>query len=69
MGMKRGLQDIPGDLPDAEGLLELMAQDKKVLDGKIRFIMARGIGQAFVTDEIEKDDVIAVLNEALKARG
>ncbi|GGE42207.1 3-dehydroquinate synthase [Actibacterium pelagium] len=69
MGMKRGLQDIPGDLPDAEGLLALMAQDKKVLDGKIRFIMARGIGQTFVTDEIEKDDVIAVLNEALKARG
>lgn len=66
MGMKRGLRDIPGDLPGAEGLLELMAQDKKVLDGKIRFILARGIGEAFVTDQVEKADVLAVLNEALK---
>jgi 3-dehydroquinate synthase len=43
--MKTDLSDIPGDLPDAEGLLALMAQDKKVVDGKLRFILARGIGR------------------------
>ncbi len=68
MGMKRGLQDIPGDLPDAEGLLDLMSQDKKVLDGKIRFILARGIGQAFVTDDVPNEAVISVLNEGLAAK-
>ena len=46
MGMKVDLADIPGDLPGAEGLMALMAQDKKVVDGKLRFILARGIGAA-----------------------
>ncbi len=49
MGMKRDIADIPGNLPDAGGLLELMGQDKKVVDGRLRFILARGIGDAFVT--------------------
>jgi 3-dehydroquinate synthase len=33
MGMKRRLSDIPGPLPGAEGLIALMAQDKKVTAG------------------------------------
>ena len=65
MGMKRDLSDIPGDLPDADGLLALMAQDKKVVDGQLRFILARGIGNAFVTADVNPADAHAVLTEAL----
>ncbi|WP_188790709.1 3-dehydroquinate synthase [Salipiger pallidus] len=65
MGMKTDLADIPGDLPDAEGLFELMGQDKKVVDGAIGFIMARGIGQAFVTRDVPRDVVLDVLREGL----
>jgi len=65
MGMKRRLADIQGDLPDADALLDLMAQDKKVQDGKLTFIMAHGIGQAFVTQDVPRDVVHAVLVEAL----
>lgn len=68
MGMKVDLKDIPGDLPSAEALIDLMSQDKKVQDGKINFIMARGIGQAFVTADVDRDVVKAVLSEALAAR-
>jgi 3-dehydroquinate synthase len=68
MGMKADLADIPGDLPDAEGLLHLMAQDKKVVDGKLRFILARGIGQAFVASDVPGDVVRSVLEEALISR-
>ncbi|MDX1782300.1 MAG: 3-dehydroquinate synthase, partial [Thalassovita sp.] len=68
MGMKVDLADIPGDLPDSDGLLDLMAQDKKVIDGKLRFILARGIGQAFVTSDVDRDLVHKVLSEALDAR-
>lgn len=68
MGMKRDLRDIPGDLPDAEGLIDLMRQDKKVEAGTIKFIMARGIGEAFVTDEVDLDLVRTILSEALSAR-
>ncbi|RBP95525.1 3-dehydroquinate synthase [Rhodobacter sp. 140A] len=69
MGMKTDLADIPGDLPDAEGLIALMAQDKKVLDGKMRFILARGIGEAFVTADVPRDVLKRLLEEALAARG
>lgn len=67
MGMKTDIRDIPGDLPGAEALIALMGQDKKVVDGKLRFILARGIGQAFVADDVPGDNVRAVLDDALRA--
>ena len=68
MGMKCDLADIPGDLPDADGLLSLMAQDKKVVDGRLRFILAGGIGEAFVADQVDAGMVRAVLTEAIARR-
>jgi 3-dehydroquinate synthase len=68
MGMKVDLADIPGDLPGAEALVALMGQDKKVVDGKLRFILARGIGEAFVADDVPPDLVTGLLSEALAAR-
>jgi len=65
MGMKVDLADIEGDLPDAETLVDLMGQDKKVVDGQIAFIMARGIGDAFVTKDVDLDVVKGVLDDAL----
>ena len=68
MGMKVDLADIPGDLPGPEGLLALMGQDKKVIDGRLRFILARGIGQAFVAEDVPGDLVLSVLADALHGR-
>ncbi|MEM1079591.1 MAG: 3-dehydroquinate synthase [Pseudomonadota bacterium] len=68
MGTKRDLRDIPGDLPSAEDLLALMGQDKKVLDGQLRFILARGIGDAFVTSDVPSEAVLSVLQDALDQR-
>lgn len=68
MGMKADLADIPGDLPDAAGLLDLMAQDKKVVDGQLRFILARGIGSAFVTSDVPREAVLKVLEDGLLQR-
>ena len=64
--------EYDGDLPDAAGLLTLMGQDKKVLDGELRFILARGIGDAFITSDVPSDIVLSVLDAALalkKSRG
>ena len=68
MGMKVDIADIPGDLPGAEALLALMAQDKKVIDGKLRFILARGIGQAFVAEDVPGAAVLGLLTDALAQR-
>ncbi|GGB08147.1 3-dehydroquinate synthase [Allosediminivita pacifica] len=65
MNMKADLSDIPGHLPDADALLDLMGQDKKVVDGQLRFILARGIGQAFVTSDVPRDAVRDLLAERL----
>ncbi len=65
MGMKVDLADIGGDLPDAAALVSLMGQDKKVIDGKLRFVLARGIGKAFVADGVPPDLVTGLLQEAL----
>ncbi|MBI1172752.1 3-dehydroquinate synthase [bacterium] len=65
MGMKTDLADIPGDLPGAEALVTLMGQDKKVIDGKLRFILARGIGDAFVADDVPPAMVTQLLQDAL----
>ena len=69
MGMKVDLADIPGDLPGAAALIGLMAQDKKVVDGRMRFILARDIGQAFVCDTVDAGALRATLDDALAARG
>lgn len=65
MGMKVNLSDIPGDLPGPEALLALMGQDKKVIDGRLRFILARGIGHAFVAEDVAPDEVLRLLAEAV----
>jgi 3-dehydroquinate synthase len=68
MGMKTDLADIAGELPSAEALLGLMGQDKKVIDGKLRFVLARGIGDAFVAEDVPQDVVHGLLLDALTAR-
>lgn len=55
MGLPSRIADIAGDLPDDAALIALMAQDKKVQDGRLRFVLARGIGHAFVTDDVSPD--------------
>lgn len=65
MGMKTDLADITGALPDAEALVALMAQDKKVVDGQLKFILARSIGDAFITADVPPQTVLAVLQDAL----
>jgi 3-dehydroquinate synthase len=69
MGMKRDLSDIAGGLPDADALIALMGQDKKVMDGKLRFVLARGIGEAFVTDAVPREVLKGVLDDALTLSG
>jgi 3-dehydroquinate synthase len=55
--------DIPTSykIKDVEDFYEHFFLDKKSLDNKIKFILARGIGDVLITNEVSKDDVISVL--------
>ena len=68
MGMKATLGDIPGELPGSDRLIELMMQDKKVRAGRLRFVLARGIGRAFVADDVDLGVVRGVLADGLARR-
>lgn len=60
MGLKTSLQGTPLK-DDAEALYGLMQGDKKMDRGVLKFILVRGIGQAFVSSDVKKEDVIEVL--------
>ena len=68
VGLSTHLKDVPGGLPDADRLMDLIAQDKKVKRGKLTFILVRGIGEAFVAPDIDAADVRAFLAEKLAAK-
>jgi len=61
LGLPTRLGDVPGLKASPEELYELMGRDKKVKDGRPAFILVKGIGQAFQTADVSKDDVLAVL--------
>ena len=47
---------------DNERFLELMAVDKKAKEGKIRFVLLKGIGSAFVNDNYEPSVLLSTLD-------
>ncbi|MGZ9112954.1 MAG: 3-dehydroquinate synthase [Rhodoplanes sp.] len=52
---------LAGRDTSADRLLKHMRADKKVREGRLTFILARGIGQAFICRDVKDDDVRAVL--------
>ncbi|NLS06646.1 3-dehydroquinate synthase [Rhizobium sp. P32RR-XVIII] len=63
VGLPTRMSDIPGSLPPAEKLLDAMAQDKKVKNGKFTFILTHGIGQSFIADDVPASEVLIFLKE------
>jgi 3-dehydroquinate synthase len=68
VGLPTHLSAIAGLLPDANQLMNLIAQDKKVQRGRLTFILARGIGKAFVAPDVDAAEVRAFLVEKLAKR-
>ncbi len=64
VGLPTKLADIKGGVPDSAKLLDLMGTDKKVEHGSLVFVLARGIGKAFVAKGVEIGPVRALLDEA-----
>ncbi|HZY50564.1 MAG TPA: 3-dehydroquinate synthase [Devosia sp.] len=62
-GLPTRLQDIPGQLPATDVLMDAIAQDKKVVRGALTFILTRGIGQSFIEKNVDPAAVRAYLDE------
>ncbi len=58
LGLPTRIADIPGGpQPEAAALLAIMGQDKKVREGRLTLILARGIGEAFITRDVASPTV------------
>ncbi|MCB1510677.1 MAG: 3-dehydroquinate synthase [Hyphomicrobiaceae bacterium] len=67
-GLPTRIGDIASDSQaDAGHLLHLMGQDKKVRDGQLTLILARGIGSAFITREVAHADVHRFLTDEIES--
>jgi 3-dehydroquinate synthase len=51
---------------DSDRFLELMAVDKKVLDGVLRLVLMKGLGHSVISDEATSEQIRAVLDSHLK---
>jgi 3-dehydroquinate synthase len=62
-GLPTHMSHIEGSLPSSAALVDLMRQDKKAVAGKLTFILARGIGEAFIAHDVSDADVLAFLEK------
>ena len=57
VGLPTALQDIAGftqeGLADADALMALMAQDKKVSRGRLTFILLEAVGRAVIAKDVD----------------
>ncbi len=62
-GLLSQLPEISGVQWKAESLYAHMYQDKKVDQGKLTFILMKAIGDAFITQDVEKSDILLSLQK------
>jgi 3-dehydroquinate synthase len=65
VGLPTRVSDAPELRTDADTLMNLIAQDKKVKRGMLTFILVRGIGQAFVARDVEPAQVRDFIEQKL----
>jgi len=65
LGLPVNLSGLRQQKWDRDALLLRMARDKKALAGKFAFILTKGIGQAFFTTDIPRQEVAAFLDSVL----
>src|SRR5436190_3022903 len=65
VGLPTRVGDVPALRTDPDRLMTLIAQDKKVKRGKLTFILCRGIGKAFIANDVDAAQVHTFLAEKL----
>ncbi|MBL6613471.1 MAG: 3-dehydroquinate synthase [Reyranella sp.] len=70
VGLPMRLRAIGGDNRrkwDAARLIDHMRGDKKAADGRLTFVLVRGIGKAFVSREVDEKALRGMLDDAIAA--
>jgi 3-dehydroquinate synthase len=69
LGMPVDLPPLPNGEWRADRLMEHFAKDKKVKDGRVTFVLARGIGRSFLSADVPAQAVESVLGAAIERAG
>ncbi|CAA0095360.1 3-dehydroquinate synthase [Zhongshania aliphaticivorans] len=59
-----GLPIVPPENMDVDQFLQLMGRDKKVLDGRLRLVLLKGLGEAVVSSDAPEATIAKVLRAA-----
>jgi 3-dehydroquinate synthase len=57
---------LPIHVPEAlatEAIVEAMATDKKRVNGRVRFILPRALGDVVILDDVARDHVLAAIDD------
>ncbi len=65
VGLRDGLSGLADETWTVDKLLAHMSKDKKAVDGRIKLILARGIGLSFVASDIPTREIETVLRKAM----
>ncbi len=69
VGLPTRIDQIPGEPFSADQLMEAIAQDKKVQQGALTFILTHGIGRAYIARDVPANEVHSFLAHKLTTSG
>ena len=66
IGLPTYLSDIRNNNWNIDKLLNHMLSDKKTINGKLNFILVKGLGKSFIAPDIKKEDVHFIIKQAIQ---
>ena len=65
-GLPTNINSIEGSTSwHPDGIIQHMQHDKKVSNGQLRFVLIKGIGEAYLTANVERNDIYRVIEKSL----
>ena len=66
IGLPTNINSIEGSTSwHPDGIIQHMQHDKKVSNGQLRFVLIKGIGEAYLTADVERNDIYKVIEKSL----
>tara|TARA_B100000242_G_C43034302_1_gene482107 strand:- start:18 stop:1169 length:1152 start_codon:yes stop_codon:yes gene_type:complete len=66
IGLPTNINSIEGSTSwHPDGIIQHMQHDKKVSNGQLRFVLIKGIGEAYLTADVERNDIYNVIEKSL----
>ena len=66
IGLPTNINSIEGSTSwHPDGIIQHMQHDKKVSNGQLRFVLIKSIGEAYLTADVERNDIYRVIEKSL----